>query len=272
MITSTENKQIKQIVQLNAKARARKKTGLFVVEGSKMFYEAPKDYIEHVYVSETFFHSQQGQKILYQKGAEFFKEGIIMDVVCDKVFHNMCDTLTPQGILTVMKHRVWTLEDMFPQDGRKPMIIVLDSLQDPGNLGTIIRTGEGAGVTGVIMNQMTVDCYNPKTIRATMGSIYRIPQLISEDLITTIKELKKRGVTVYAAHLKGEADFYDQVFEDSVAFLVGNEGNGLSYEVTKQADCYLKIPMEGQVESLNAAIAASVMMYECKRQRRKREE
>lgn len=267
MITSSENKQMKQIIQLNAKAKVRKKTGLFVVEGIKMFLEAPIEQIERVFVSESFLNSPQGQTVLAQKGEAYCREGDVLEVVSDKVFASVCDTLTPQGILSIIKMAQWKLEDLFPKDGRVPLILVLDSLQDPGNLGTMIRTGEGAGITGVIMNQTCVDVTNPKTIRATMGSIYRIPQIITEDLSILIQELKGRGVKTYAAHLKGQRDFYREDYTSPVAFLIGNEGNGLSDEVAQCADCYVKIPMEGQVESLNAAIAASVMLYECKRQR-----
>ena len=267
MITSLENKQIKQILQLNAKAKVRKKTGLFVVEGIKMFLEAPPEQLERVYVSESFFNSQNGQEVLARKGESYCTEGAELEVVSDKVFASACDTLTPQGVLSVVRRRQWEFDDLFPSDGRTPLILVLDNLQDPGNLGTMIRTGEGAGITGVVMNQTCVDVTNPKTIRATMGSVYRIPQIINEDLILTIQELKKRGVKTFAAHLKGQRDFYREDFTGPTAFLIGNEGNGLSEEVAQCADCYVKIPMEGQVESLNAAIAASVMMYECKRQR-----
>ena len=145
--------------------------------------------------------------------------------------------------------------------------MILESIQDPGNLGTIIRTGEGAGISGVIVNKETVDLYNPKTIRGTMGSIYRIPVIVAQDLVSVVKELQQRGVEVFAAHLKGTKDMYDMDFRGGCAFLIGNEGNGLSDELSDVADTYLRIPMEGEVESLNAGIAASLLMYETKRQR-----
>ena len=268
MITSAENKQLKHVVQLNTKTKARKKAGLFVVEGIKMFLEAPMNLIEKVYVSESFFTSDEGKEVLNEKDPDRFgKEGEGLEVVTDRLFLQMSDTLTPQGVLTLVRKIEWNFEDLFPKDGRKPLILVLDGLQDPGNLGTIIRTGEGAGVTGVVMSQDTVDITNPKTIRATMGSIYRIPQIISDDLLRDIDRLKERGIRSFAAHLKGERNFFCEDYQQGVAFLIGNEGNGLRDEVADKADCYVRIPMDGEVESLNAAIAASVMMYECKRQR-----
>jgi TrmH family RNA methyltransferase len=153
--------------------------------------------------------------------------------------------------------------------GECPLIVILENLQDPGNLGTIIRTGEGAGVTGVIFNAGTVDIYNPKTIRSTMGSIYRVPFACVDSPEKLVDRLHEKGIHTYAAHLKGKT-FYDSFsFKEPTAFMIGNEGNGLSATLSGKAEHYLKIPMEGKVESLNAAIAASLLMYEAHRQRSK---
>lgn len=257
MITSTENKQVKNIIQLNTKAKARKKQGVFVVEGIKMFLEAPKERVEGVYVSETFLTVPEHEQML---------QGYSYEVVSDSVFLKMCDTLTPQGILTLVRFPDYTLEHILHKQDN-PLIIILESIQDPGNLGTIIRTGEGAGISGVVVNKETVDLYNPKTIRGTMGSIYRIPVVVAEDLPKTILTLQREGVEVFAAHLRGTKEMYDMDFTKGCAFLIGNEGNGLTDELADTADSYLRIPMEGQVESLNAGVAASLLMYESLRQR-----
>ena len=145
---------------------------------------------------------------------------------------------------------------------------MLEDIQDPGNLGTMIRAGEGAGIQGVIMSKGTVDVFNPKTIRATMGSIYRIPFYYAEDLHVCIEDMKRKGICVYAAHLKGEKSYDLADYTKPSAFLIGNEGNGLKDETAELATAYLKIPMLGQVESLNAAIAATLFAYEAARQRR----
>jgi TrmH family RNA methyltransferase len=146
-------------------------------------------------------------------------------------------------------------------------LVLLENLQDPGNLGTILRTGEGAGITGVIMSGGTVDIYNPKVIRATMGSIFRVPFIYVERLTDVFGQLGEKGIRIYAAHLDGK-NYYDSFsFAGGTAFLIGNEGNGLERETADRADAYLKIPMEGRVESLNAAVAASLLMYEAHRQR-----
>ncbi len=146
--------------------------------------------------------------------------------------------------------------------------MVLDHLQDPGNVGTILRAGEAAGVTGVILSAGCADIYNPKVIRSTMGSIYRMPFVYVEDLPEVLEELKRRGIHCYAAYLEGKNSYDRESYVKGSAFLIGNEGNGLSEEVAACADIRIRIPMLGQVESLNAAAAATVLMFEAARQRR----
>ncbi len=151
---------------------------------------------------------------------------------------------------------------------KAPLLLVTENVQDPGNLGTMFRTAEGAGVTGILMSRDTVDIFNPKTIRSTMGSIYRMPFLYTEDLKKDISELQKEGIHFYAAHLKGKASYDEADYQKPSAFLIGNEGNGLTTEIADLADVYIRIPMEGKLESLNAAMAAGILMYEANRQRR----
>ena len=134
----------------------------------------------------------------------------------------------------------------------------------------MIRTGEAAGITGIIMNQTTVDLFHPKTIRATMGALYRVPFYIMPDLPGFLRELKQRGVTLYGAHLEGTMCYDEPDYGGHTGFLIGNEGNGLSPEIAELADIRIRIPMEGRTESLNAAVAAALLMYEANRQRRER--
>lgn len=254
------NKQVKELVTWNRKSKARKEAGVFLAEGSKMFLEAQADRIRSIYVSESFFATDTCQQKMDEIGYE---------VVPDEVFKKISDTMTPQGIMCVMKRMEYTMEDLLTQE--KPVLMVLEDLQDPGNLGTILRTGECAGINGVILSKGCVDIYNPKTIRSTMGSLYRVPFLYTEDLTDTILQLKKRGIHVYAAHLKG-TDFYDEFdyTKGGTAILIGNEGNGLKEETAALADRRLKLPMEGRAESLNAAVASSILMYEVYRQKRRK--
>lgn len=259
MISSTSNAQVKMAAALAKKAKYRKETGLFVVEGPKMFSELPRERIHAVYVSESFLKQEEHKKML-----EGLKRA---EVVTDEVLKAMSDTQTPQGILALAKQDSWTLEDMFPAD-RQPLLMILETIQDPGNLGTILRAGEGAGVTGVIMNTATADIYNPKVIRSTMGSIYRVPFLYVSDLHETLKQLKSRKVQLFAAHLEGQNDYDQEDYTRAAGFLIGNEANGLTAETAALADTLVKIPMLGKVESLNAAVASSILMFEAARQRR----
>lgn len=260
MITSTSNARIKQLALWNQKAKERRKDGVFLAEGIKMFEEAPAGWIREVYISENFYNkvSKAQMEKLNQCGYE---------VVSDTVFTKVSDTQTPQGVLCVLKQPEYTLMDLGMLRKSQPLVMVLEDIQDPGNLGTILRTGEGAGVTGVIMTKETVDIFNPKTIRATMGSIYRVPFLYVDSIAEAIEKLKKNNIQVYAAHLKGDRSYSELNFTRGTAFLIGNEGNGLKEETAALADTYLKIPMEGRVESLNAGVASAILMYEAHRQR-----
>ena len=261
MITSFSNPRVKQVVQWQSKARERKKDDIFLAEGIKMYEEAPEASVKDVYIIEETLKKMQQDEKMAQK---LKRTGY--ELVSAEVFQKMSDTQTPQGVLTVLKRPKYQLDDLLKV--KDPMFVILEDLQDPGNLGTIVRTGEGAGVSAVIMSKNTVDIFNPKTIRATMGSIYRVPFLYVDSMEETIQSLHKAGVKTYAAHLKGETYYDSFSFAKGCAFLIGNEGNGLKKETADMASSYLKIPMEGQVESLNAAIATSLLMYEAHRQRK----
>lgn len=179
----------------------------------------------------------------------------------------MSDTQTPQGILALVRQHAFRTEDLLAAPG-PAFLMVLENIQDPGNLGTILRAGEGAGITGVLMSETTADIYNPKVIRSTMGSVFRVPFVYTEDLPASLKALKAGGVRLYAAHLNGRNNYEKEDYTVDTGFLVGNEANGLTDETAALADACVKIPMKGKVESLNAAVAASVLMFEAARQRR----
>lgn len=254
MITSTSNEQVKNIIQLKEKAKVRRQKKLFVVEGIKMFREIPKDKLVSVFVSERF--EKENEELLSHT------DYILLS---DSVFKKISDTVTPQGILAVVKQNEFTVEDIIERRNKeRSCIVVLDRLQDPGNLGTIVRTGEGAGITGIVMSNDSVDLYNPKVIRSTMGSVFRVPVAVVPDLQDAIKKMKQNGIETYAAHLNG-MEYQKGAFGKDIALLVGNEAKGLSDEVSVMADKLIKIPMEGKVESLNAAVATAILMYEARR-------
>ncbi len=259
VITSVANSQIKQICAYVQKAKERKKDQVFVVEGLKMFLEAPGEQIQKIYLTEQFWeknNSPQLEEKLASNSIEF---------VSPEVYAKMSDTQTPQGILTLLKQPIYQLEALLEKP--QSMFVVLEGLQDPGNVGTIIRTAEAAGASGVLLTKESVDIFNPKTIRSTMGSIYRVPFLYIEEIEDLIAQMKKASIQIYATHLQGETYFSNCDYTESIAFLIGNEGNGLKETTAQLADAYVKIPMAGEVESLNAAVASSLFMYEVYKQR-----
>ena len=273
MITSASNGRVKWVVSLMEKSRMRCKERKYVVEGIRMFLEAPPERIAEVYISET-FRRKAGVKGSQEEAClmhlEERKKGVPADFiteVSDDVFRKFADTVNPQGILAVMD-----MAEVSPDkiaEVKKPLFVLLENLQDPGNLGTILRTAEGAGVNGIILSRDCVDLYNPKVIRSTMGAIFRVPFFYTEDLLTTMKELQSRNIPVYAAALDEKAGVYDSYdYKEAAAFLIGNEGKGLTRESIAAATNTCYIPMEGQVESLNASVVASILMYEAYRQRR----
>lgn len=263
MIASLHNKSVKEVAALLAKKKERDRQSLFVAEGGKMFGEAPTERISRVFIA------QSAEKEMYARYGDKLS-GLSCEIVTDEVFARMSDTVTPQGILCLVRQRHYNIEEILRDNNKNhTLFIMLEDIQDPGNLGTIFRTAEAAGADGVIMSSRTADIYNPKTIRSTMGAVYRMPFLYTEDLSSVIKMMQEKGTKVYAAHL-GAENFYDAFdYQKSTAFLIGNEANGLRDETADCADALLGIPMEGKVESLNAAVASSILLYEAYRQRRK---
>ncbi|MDO4266899.1 MAG: RNA methyltransferase [Eubacteriales bacterium] len=261
MITSTANKQIKYVNALVKKAKFRREEDLFVAEGLRMCQEIPGEQLRALYISESFSKNPACRGIAEKASS--------VETVSDEVFRTFSDTQTPQGILALVRQQHYSLQQVTAaEDGEQPLLMILERLQDPGNLGTILRAGEGAGVTGILMDSATADIYSPKVIRSTMGSVLRMPFFYAEDLCGTLKILKKQGISLYAAHLDGTNSYDRETYLGASGFLIGNEGNGLSEEAAALADRLVRIPMKGKVESLNAAVAASVLMFEAARQRR----
>lgn len=214
-----------------------------------MFREADKKYIEAVFVSESFLSNVNNKKDL---------NDVPYEVVSDNVMKAMSDTVTPQGVLCIMKRFEYSLDKLLTK--KKVKLLLLNDLQDPGNAGTIMRTAEGAGMDAIVFSHGSVDMYNPKTIRSTMGSIYRIP-FIYEDLESVIEKLKSNDIPVYTTDMDGKS-FRDAEYKNGFAIIIGNEANGVSENISRLADQVISIPMCGKVESLNASVAASLIMYE----------
>lgn len=257
MITSSANAQMKYISLLQRKASAREKDKAFVVEGVRLFSEVPKKLLLKTYVSERFQKEEIGKN-------EALFDGVSYEVVADRVFDAVCDTQTPQGVLAIVR-----MPEVFPERSKTAgLYLLLDGIADPGNLGTIFRTAEAAGVSEIIMSAETVDLYNPKVVRSTMGSVFRMPHRRSNDLAAEIKKMQDNGIRCYATSLKESEDYTKVSYKEATAIVIGNEAHGVSDAVLDACKKHIRIPMDGSIESLNAAIASAVVLFEAARQRR----
>ena len=254
MITALSNPKVKEVAALEKKAALRKEKGLFVVEGRRFAAEIPPERAVQAYAVPDFAESPEGSGLCARLHPE---------LVSPEVMEKMSDTRSPQGILVLVRMQPSRLSDL-----KAGPLLILENVQDPGNLGTLFRTAEAAGAGGLILSEDCADPYSPKVLRATMGAIFRVPFLISGDLKETVRQLKAEGMSICAAHLKGEDLYEGAALPKKAAFLLGNEGNGLSDEISSLADRLIRIPMEGQTESLNVAVAGALLLYEAKRQRR----
>ncbi|MBR3036100.1 MAG: RNA methyltransferase [Lachnospiraceae bacterium] len=243
---------IVRIRKMQQRASKRWEERIFIVEGIKMYRELPKEQIVQTVLSDT-FHRNHPE--------------IEGDVISDRDFEKISDTKTPQGILALARFYDHTEEELL--SGKDGLFILLENLQDPGNAGTILRSAEAAGSAGVIFSSDSVDPYNSKVIRATMGSFFRVPFVVCDDLQAVIEKIRVHGGKTYAAHLAGAADYDTADYTALSAFVIGNESKGLTDACAAACDERIRIPMLGKVESLNAAQAATILLFEAASQRRR---
>ena len=248
IITSKDNEIIKNIKKLKEK---KYRLDSYIVEGIKMVKEAISENQEIALIA-----IREDFKI------DFDTKNIKTVTISNKIFNDISDVKTPQGILAVIKKN-----QNNQIETNQEYILALDSLQDPGNMGTIIRTADSANINQIIINKTTVDPYSPKVIRSTMGAIYRTNIIEVEDLKATLKEMKLKGFQIITTDLKATQSIYDINYNNKTVVVIGNEANGVSQEILQTADKKVIIPMLGKTESLNASIAASIMIYEYVRQK-----
>ncbi len=252
MITSTANGQIKELVKLQKSAKERKKTGCFIAEGIKLVKEAfLEDMLEKVYLLDKLLEDSEIKELCDQTEYELVAESVFLDIA---------DTVTPQGILGIVRQPKYSAEELI--NSEKGHFLLLEDLRDPGNLGTIMRTAEGAGMNAVLLSKGSVDLFNPKVVRATMGSVFRVPFCYAEDLGQVIDALKARGIPVYGTMMKGSKRYNECDYRSGAGIVIGNEANGISEDIAAHLSGTVMIPMAGRLESLNAAVAAAVLMYE----------
>ena len=261
VITSKDNEFVKEIKKLKEK-KYRDQNNQFIVEGIKMVAEAieEKADINTIVVCEDCVNDGSiDKKLLY----EIAKFNCIY--VSEKVFSLVTDVTNPQGILAVINQNS-TQNKNNEIDYNADFIVVLDGIQDPGNLGTILRTVDSANLKQLIVSNETADCYNPKVVRSTMGGIFRVNVIRENNLVETLTKLKQKGFEIVVTSLETDNSIYDISYNKKVV-VIGNEANGVSKEVLNIADKKVKIPMLGKTESLNAGVAAGIMIYEYVREK-----
>lgn len=253
VITSKDNEIIKSIKKLKDK-KYREKEKKFVVEGIKLVEEAITENakIDKLVVCEDCVNDGTINKdTMY----EIAKQNCIY--VSENVFKSITDVTNPQGLLAVIHKDNKEEQISYDED----IIVVLDGIQDPGNLGTILRTIDSIGLKQVIVSSVTADPYNPKVVRSTMGAIYRVNIIRVDNLVKTINNIKKHKYEVIATSLNTDKSIYDINYNKKV-IVIGNESNGVSSEILDIADKKVKIPMLGKTESLNASVATGIILYE----------
>jgi RNA methyltransferase, TrmH family len=262
-ITSAQNPVIKDVKSLKSR-KYREEKGLFFAEGSRIVEEAVKENNDVIYtiISEDYISENESSFLL----DKLEKSTSRNYVVPSGLFKELSDTETPQGILAVIALKKYSFNDKAINNG---LFLILDMIRDPGNMGTIIRTADAAGLTGVVITGGCVDAYNPKVVRSTMGSIFHIPLYYFDTGIDAIRFLKAKGIKIYASHLKGACSIYEADLTCPAAIIIGSEADGISEDTALQADMLVRIPMNGKAESLNASVAAGIIMYEAVRQRQK---
>ena len=255
IISSIENKNVKKLVSLSLK-KNRDKLCKFFVEGKKIVEHIPLNWeVDSYFFSSSYANSHNINN--YENRAKTF-------ILSDSLFSKISDTVNSQGIVAICNKKSFNIEDVI---NNKNFILVGENISDPGNLGVLIRTADAAGCTSILLTQNSVDVYNPKSIRATAGSIFNIKVVTDLEIDTIINFLKLNNIKIFSMHLKGTKSLYESDFKDDCSILLGNEGRGLSEKASNFSDELIKIPMIGKAESLNVSVATSIVLYEALRQK-----
>ena len=264
-ISSPSNPRIKRLTALQTRAKSRRGEGVFILEGLRLFMDAPPELLQEVYVTEGFL--QKAEPVVHEHLSRLSGHAELI-LLPERLMDKITQTETPQGILcTAAMPPELQMPVTGDHGGQIPLYLLLEDIQDPGNLGTIFRTAEAAGASGIIMSRETTDIFSPKAVRATMSSIFRVPFLYTEDLPGAVRSMTAAGYLTCAAHLEGSVSYTEPDYRGPAAILIGNEGRGLREETASAAKIRIRIPMEGSIDSLNAAMAAGILLYEVHRQR-----
>ncbi|MCL2605570.1 MAG: RNA methyltransferase [Defluviitaleaceae bacterium] len=255
--------------QLKTK-KDRDEAGLFIVEGEKCVAEIPDDWEVVRYIASQSYIA--GHSAAKNDGAALIAalglRPAPLETLRDALFESYAPAQTPQGIVAICKQRKFTLDDLFTAKTKaQPIFILGECLQDPGNVGTLIRTAAAAGASGIVLTPGSADIYNPKVLRAAAGAVLRLPIVTDANLDATCALLGHKLIPLYAAHPRGDVLPYALDMKKSFCLLIGNEARGLSDEALATAGALVRLPMANAVESLNASVAGGVLLYEAVRQR-----
>ena len=262
-IVSAENPIYKAAAQLKQK-KYRDEQRKYLIEGPNLIREALRNggKIELLLRSEDFRNEDFGNE-----GFDPGETDAQAAVLAPGLFRRLSDTETPQGIMAVVRKKIYSEEAFFSGRPAASNVIVLDRLQDPGNIGTILRTADAAGYLGAILLKGTADIYSPKIVRAAAGSLFRLPVLLTDTPAQAMRLLREHRKNIFCTSLNCSSFYYDADLSENAAIVIGNEGNGVCGEFLEQSDRLIKIPMAGSIESLNAAVSAGILMYESVRQK-----
>ncbi|NLJ75068.1 MAG: RNA methyltransferase [Firmicutes bacterium] len=259
LITSKNNDQIKWIKKLNQR-KFRVQERAYYVEGVRLTEEAVcSGSATSLFFTSRLLSTKRGKNLLERAQAQ----GVRLTECTESVFSEITDTVNSQGVLAIVRKRHWPFV-------LKGLLVVADEIQDPGNMGTLCRTAVAAGASGLIVTSGSVDPYNPKAVRSSMGGILHLP-IWSMDGEEAVQVLEENNVPIIAADLEQAVDCFNASFPQTLALVVGNEARGVSELMLTHAQMRVKIPLLGPVESLNASVAAGILLYEIVRQRWKDE-
>ena len=243
ILTSVKNPRVAFWRSLKDR-KGRKESGCFLVEGEKMVREA----LDSAFPVQSLI-LREGHPV-----PEGLNEKLPVFCLPERVFSSVSETVSPQGIAAVVQAR--------PSPAAGTRLLALNAVQDPGNVGTMIRTADAAGLSGILLDGACADVFSPKVLRSTMGSIFRVGLSFVPSLPETLADLRSRGWTVISSRLDGSPFYERREIREPWVLIIGNEGNGIADEVDREATDHFRLPMRGGAESLNAAVAAGIMMYD----------
>lgn len=255
IITSTQNPKIKRLLALQEKSSERRKSGLFVVEGRRELEHC----LEAGYDVESIFVKEGEAPSKSPRGGTSFS-------VSSHVYERIAYRSSTEGVVAIVKTKEHKLEDLLPGAAASSLFIVLESVEKPGNLGAVLRSADACGATAVIVCDPLTDLYNPNLIRASIGACFTVPMVAcsSDECITF---LKANGVKILTAQLQDSELYYDTDMTGPTAIVMGTESTGLTEQWRQAADAHIRIPMLGQLDSLNVSVSAAILLFEAVRQR-----